>query len=55
MGLPVPAGGGGAGEGNPAGVKRGKPPQRHVSPGALMPMCCWPSMTKPPIGCPSGL
>lgn len=31
---------------------------RHAEkalPGGLIPMCCWPSMTKPPIGWPSGL
>lgn len=30
---------------------------RHakVLPGGLIPMCCWPSITKPPMGWPSGL
>ena len=44
--------------GDTLGVKNEKQPhtrKNQVLPGALIPMCCWPSITKPPIGCPSGL
>lgn len=44
-------------EGTSEGRRR-KNRNRHAEkalPGGLIPMCCWPSMTKPPIGWPSGL